>query len=278
MTTIAKLTAAKEFLQAKLDPKFLSQEPTGLILGTGLNVVAKDWGEQSISFADIPHFPLSQSKDHGEVLRTGYLEGLPLIIQTGRVHLYEGYSPEEVCFGVRLLAELGVKRLIITNSAGALNPKFLVPSIMLVTDQINLTGVSPLTGPNNPDWGLRFPDLSGMFDAKLQKLAQETALELGLNLERGVYVGVHGPELETPAETRFYRMIGADAIGMSSVLEAIAAKHRGLEILELACLANKNLPDCMQTITIAEIVAKTQIAAQDLSKLLQGLAAKLTNI
>ncbi|MBQ7739082.1 MAG: purine-nucleoside phosphorylase [Desulfovibrionaceae bacterium] len=276
MSTIKKLTAAKVFLENNIDKNFLAAKPTGLILGTGINEIMRHWAVQKISYLDIPNFPKSQSTDHGDVLALGYLGKLPLIVLTGRAHLYEGYSAAEVCFGVRLLAMLGVKRLIITNSSGALNPNFSVPGLLLVTDQINLTGQSPLIGPNDASMGLRFPDLTQLFDPTLQKLAQEAALSVGIRLERGVYVGVHGPELETPAETRFYRAIGGDAIGMSSVLEAIAAKHMGLDILEISCLSNKNLPDCMQPIKIEDVVSQTQVAAQKFWLVLKELAPKMT--
>ncbi len=173
--------------------------------------------------------------------------------------------------GVRVMHGLGVQTLVVTNAAGALNPAFETGRLMLICDQVNLTGVSPLTGINCEAWGLRFPDMSEVFDVKLRALAQTTAISLGIALERGVYVGVHGPELETPAETRLYRALGCDAIGMSSVLEIISARHLGMRILGLSCLTNKNLPDCMAPVTIEDILASSRRAAGDLSRLLLGM-------
>ncbi|MBQ7617653.1 MAG: purine-nucleoside phosphorylase, partial [Desulfovibrio sp.] len=165
--------------------------------------------------------------------------------------------------------------LFLSNAAGGLNPEFKIGRLMVLTDQLNFTGVSPLTGPNDEAYGLRFPDMSCPFDRKLISLAEETARELNLPLERGIYVGVHGPELETRAETRFYRSLGADAIGMSSVLEVICARHLGLRVLAFSIIANLNLPDCMQEILLEDVLAASGRAEADLLQLWQRILPKL---
>lgn len=278
MQNYPEVHASLEALKAKLDPHFLKAKPVGLILGTGLDALDSLLDAESLNYADIPYFPKCSEQSHSGVLKAGYLENLPVIALCGRVHLYEGYSPAKVCHGVRTLRGLGAETLIVTNSAGALNPNFSIPSLMLALDQINFTGQSPLQGPNYEAWGLRFPDLSHIFDPKLINLSLKCALELGITLEKGVYIGVHGPELETPAETKMYRAFGADAIGMSSVLEVIAAKHLGFKILQISCLSNKNLPDCMAEISLEEVIENTRLAAQDLERLLRALAKRMTKV
>ncbi|MCR4666586.1 MAG: purine-nucleoside phosphorylase [Desulfovibrio sp.] len=249
--------------------------PLGVILGTGLSFLSERIDGKEVPFSDLPFFPVSTTSSHKGSFVYGTLDGWPLLIQAGRVHLYEGYSAGEVCMGVRVMASLGIHTLLVTNAAGALNPLFGVGNLFLATDQINMTGLSPLSGPNHESFGLRFPDMSRPFDPDLMAAAQQKALDLGIPLEKGVYIGVHGPELETPAETRMYRMLGADAIGMSSVLEVISARHLGLRVLALSSLANKNLPDCMESMSIEEIVRQSALAERHLSSLLTALLPEL---
>lgn len=260
----------------------------GLVLGTGLSGLAAELLTGSsngpaaggascvrVPFADLPGFPLPGVDSHQGAFVRGRLNGVPVLAQQGRCHLYEGRSPAEVCMGVRVMAGLGVKTLIITNAAGALNPRFEAGTLMCMADQINHTGASPLTGPNCAAWGERFPDMSAPFDPALQALALETAGALGIRLERGVYIGVHGPEMESPAETRMYRQWGADAVGMSTVLEVIAARHLGMRVLGVSCLSNKNLPDCMAPVPLAEVIAVAGRAGENLARLLRALVTKL---
>ncbi len=248
----------------------------GLVLGTGLGGAA---GElellASLPYSAIPGFPQSTAPGHAGSLGAGLLGGVPAWVLAGRFHLYEGYTPAEVASGVRLLAGLGVDTVILTNAAGALNPQFDAGSLMLVTDHLNCTGLSPLTGPNYPEWGERFPDMSRAYDPDLGRLARDCASRLDIRLERGVYAGVCGPHLETPAETRALRLLGADAVGMSTVLETIAARHLGMRVLAVSCLANKNLPDCMKPITLEGVLAAAAAAAADLGQLLAAVAAGL---
>lgn len=246
----------------------------GLVLGSGLGPVAEAiTGAVDIPYADLPGLPQSSVAGHGGFLRAGSLSGRPVLALCGRVHLYEGFPAREACLPVRVLASLGVRTLVLTNAAGALNPLFQAGSLMLITDHINLSGQDPLTGPNNEAWGPRFPDLSRVWCPDLLTLARREAQRLGLLVERGVYVQVHGPSLETPAETRAYRQLGADAIGMSTVVEAIAATHMGLRLLGISCLTNKNTPDCMDAISHEDVLAMAGRTAQDMARLLCALAA-----
>ena len=256
--------------------------PLALILGTGLSPLAgqllagtHDRPGLRVPFADVPGMPLPGVDSHSGAFLFGWLGDVPVVAQQGRCHLYEGRSPAEVCMGVRLMAGLGADTLVVTNAAGALNPRFEAGDLMCIADQINHTGFSPLTGPNHEGWGERFPDMSCIFDAGLQRLALDCAAHLGIRLERGVYIGVHGPEMESPAETRMYRQWGADAVGMSTVLEVIAARHLGLRVLGISCLTNKNLPDCMAPAPLAEVLAVAGRAGQELARLLAAVAAGL---
>lgn len=244
----------------------------GLVTGSGLGELTSRMEDAvGLKYSDIPNFPVSTVEGHEGTLVIGNLEGVPTVAMNGRVHLYEGFSAQEVTFGTRLMFELGVRTLILTNAAGALNPQFAVGSPMLITDHINFMGSSPLTGKNNEKWGPRFPDMSRVYDPSLQKEALQCALRLGIPLERGVYIGVPGPALETPAETRMYRALGADAIGMSTVPEAIAAHHMGIKVLGLSCLTNKNLPDCIQEVTHEQVLQQAAQSSAAMTKLILEL-------
>lgn len=258
----------------------------GIVLGTGLSGLIDVLPHRvTVPYAQIPgNFPVPGEDGHvgafvwGRMPSAGQAPdnvGRPVLVAQGRCHLYEGRSPAEVCTVVRVMAALGVKTLIITNAAGALNPQFAVGSIMCMTDIINHTGVSPLTGPNCATWGPRFPDMSSPLDPELCQQTLKVATRLGLRLEQGVYIGVHGPELETPAETRMYRQWGADAVGMSTVLEIIAARHLGMRVLGLSCLTNKNLPDAMRPVSLEEIQTMAARTGRDLVKLIQAMVTSV---
>ena len=259
----------KELAQNNLSPKI------GIALGTGLGsfVDAVNVSE-TISYSDITDFPHSTVESHAGQFVFGTLAGVPVVIQQGRNHLYEGYSPAEVSMGVRVMAHLGIDTYIATNAAGCLVPQWDAGSLMAITDHINFTGRSPLSGCNIDAWGPRFPDMSKAYDTSLIQCAIDEAAKLGIRLERGVYVGVHGPQLETPAETRMFKTLGADAVGMSTVMEVIAARHLGLKVLGISCLTNKNLPDCMEDVPIEEIIRTANQAGTNLSALLQAVVAK----
>lgn len=250
---------------------------TGIILGTGLSVIGDVLSGDGVktAFSELPNFPPASVDSHSGMFLAGCLSGLPVIIQQGRCHLYEGRSPREICMGVRVMASIGVRTLIITNAAGALNPFFIAGTAMLIGDIINYTGISPLTGINCDAWGDRFPDMSCPFDVELRQIARQEALSLGMRLEEGVYIGVHGPEMETPAETRMYRQWGADAVGMSTVLEVIAARHCGMRVLGISCLTNKNLPDCMQPAPIEEVIATANRTGKEIAELIGAVCQRL---
>jgi purine-nucleoside phosphorylase len=256
--------------KAALGP--LAPGTVGLVAGTGLSGLAASLtGGREVACATLPGFPRATAPGHEGRLVCGEMAGRPVALLAGRLHLYEGYSPREVAFGVRLLAGLGLRTLIVTNAAGALDPGFAPGGLMRVTDHINLTGRSPLTGPNDERLGPRFPDMSQAYCPRLGEIADRAALSLGLRLERGVYAGVLGPNLETPAETRMLRLLGADAVGMSTVIEVIAARHLGLSVLAISCLTNRNLPDCMAETSLEEVLATARAAEGDLARLLSSV-------
>lgn len=253
-----------------------SQPAAAVILGTGAGGLGACLAEAlTIPYGDIPHFPRASAPSHAGQLRYGQLAGRRILIFQGRFHAYEGYSLLQVTFPVRVLAALGVEILILTNAAGGLRPILASGDLMLIRDHINLLGDNPLVGENIDAWGPRFPDLSRVYDPRLADLARQVALENGIRLQEGVYVAVKGPSLETPAETRMLRLLGADAVGMSTVAEAIAGVHAGLRLLGLSIISNVNLPDAMAPIAIEEIIAVVQKAEASLLKLLTGIAAQL---
>lgn len=274
---------AAQALAKRLPNAFFRQLPgtIGLVLGTGLSglidMVDMEEGCR-VAFQDLPRFPASSAKSHAGVFLYGQLGAAPVLIQAGRVHLYEGHSPAEVCMGVRVMGCLGVKKLILTNAAGSLNPLFPAGGLMRITDMINHTGASPLTGANHEAWGVRFPDFTRVFDAKMGEATDKAALELGIRLEKGIYIGVHGPELETPAETRMYRSWGGDAIGMSTVLEAAAGRHMGMAILGISCLTNQNLPDHMEESSLEGILETAFLCGAKLAQLLRAAAPRLAGL
>ncbi|MDD3581880.1 MAG: purine-nucleoside phosphorylase [Desulfobacca sp.] len=249
----------------------------GIILGTGYGGLAQHLSVSlSLPYTEIPHFPRPTGPSHAGQLLSGSLGGKAVLVFQGRVHAYEGYALTQVTFPVRVMAALGLKLLIITNAAGGLNPLFQAGDLMLISDHLNLLGDNPLVGYNVDDWGLRFPDCRAVYDRQLRELAEQVALQLGLRLRQGVYVAVKGPSLETPAETRFLRLIGADAVGMSSVPEAIVALHAGMRILGLSVIANVNLPDAMAPIEISEVIRVVQQAEPLLVRLLVGLLEQIS--
>jgi purine-nucleoside phosphorylase len=246
------------------------QAVIGLMTGSGLgeSLAAIDV-QDTIDYADIPHFPLPTVESHPGRLVSGILSDRQVIAMQGRFHLYEGYSAQEVTFPVRVMQMLGIRTLILTNAAGGLNLSFQPGDIMVIEDHINLTGENPLAGPNIDDWGPRFPDMTAVYDRQLADLAWKTAASNGWEIRKGVYAGLKGPSLETSAETRFLRQIGADAVGFSTVQEAIAAVHAGMRILGLSIITNINDPDHPTPDTEAGIVAVARSASARLSAIMR---------
>ncbi len=252
------------------------QPLAGLLTGTGLGDCAEAVDvHQVLDYDAIPYFPRSTVASHRGRLLLGRLQDRPVAAFQGRFHLYEGYSPREVTFPVRVLQRLGARFLLVTNAAGGLNPNHRAGDIMLIADHINLTGENPLVGPNDPDWGLRFPDMSRVYDPELMDRARTIARELGLPLASGIYAGLKGPSLETPAELRFLRAIGADAVGLSTVQEVIAAVHAGLRILGLSVITNIADPDAPAPATVEDIIAVADQTAPRLKQLMIAILEQL---
>lgn len=253
----------------------------GLILGSGLNALADEVTDADrISYADIPHFPRPSVEGHAGRLVIGQLAGQDVIIMQGRVHAYEGHSLQLVTFPVRVLAELGVETLLVTNAAGGLNPSFHAGDLMLITDQIGLmamTGGNPLWGPNDASLGPRFPAMNKAYDPALRRLALKVAADLGTELRQGIYVGLGGPTFETPAEVRFLRMIGGDATGMSTVPEVIVARHMGLRVLGVSGISNVAIadPDSEEEANHEEVLAAGRVMVPKLMALLRGILAEM---
>lgn len=211
----------------------------GLILGSGLGILA-DLIQDGISipYQDIPHFPVSTVEGHDGELLLGTIEGRAVVMMKGRFHMYEGYGPEVTAFPVRVMKELGVTSLLVTNAAGGVNTSYEPGDLMLISDHLNLTGKNPLVGPNDAALGVRFPDMSEGYSRRLRSLLKDTAAAKGIQVQEGVYAGLLGPTYETPAEIRMLRTLGADAVGMSTVSETIVARHAGLEVLGISCISN----------------------------------------
>ena len=231
------LSQAVEFIKNTIGEK--SSPKIALILGSGLGALAEEVKNPiKIKYHEIPFFKQSSIEGHVGQLVIGKFEGKEIIIMQGRIHHYEGYSLQEVTFPIKVMKKLGVEKLIITNAAGAVNEKFDIGSLMLITDHINLLGANPLVGKNDNDLGTRFPDMSEVYDKKLIELAEKNANKLKINVEKGIYAANIGPSYETPAEIKMLRTIGADAVGMSTVPEAIVANYCGMKVLGISCITN----------------------------------------
>ncbi len=275
--TRAHYRAAADVIRART----LHRPTVGLILGSGLNALADEVREADrIPYAEIPHFPRPSVEGHAGQLVIGQLEGRAVAILQGRVHAYEGYSLQEVTFPVRVLAELGVNTLVVTNAAGGLNPAFRPGDLMLIVDHIGLmamTGGNPLWGPNDNSLGPRFPAMNKAYDPALRRLALKVAGDLGIELHQGVYVGLGGPTFETPAEVRFLRLIGGDATGMSTVPEVIVARHMGLRVLGISGISNVAISDpaAEEEANHEEVLMAGRIMVPKLLALLRGVLAEL---
>ena len=264
-----RVVAARASIGARLG----GPAEVALILGSGLGHLADVVeGAAVVPYGEIAGFPVSTAPGHAGRLVTGRLHGRRVVLMQGRLHLYEGWAAQDIALAVHLLKALGARRLIVTNAAGALNPDFAPGEVMLIEDHLNFTGANPLTGPNDDRLGLRFPDLSLAYDPALRLAALEAAGAAGLRLCRGIYAGVAGPSLETSAERRFMRAAGADAVGMSTVLEVIAAAHAGMEVLGLSAITNAATggPDQAPD-TIEEVLAVAARAGETIAALLAVL-------
>jgi purine-nucleoside phosphorylase len=244
----------------------------GLVLGTGLGALAREIdAEASIPYPEIPFFPRSTVESHKGQLVCGRLAGQSVVAMEGRFHLYEGYSPWQVTFPIRVMKELGCELLIVSNAAGGLNPLTSKGDLIVIEDHINLMALNPLVGPNDERLGPRFPDLIEPYNRQLQDLALKVALELNIVAHRGVYVAVVGPNLETRAEYRFLRAIGADVVGMSTVPEVLVAVHAGMKVLGFSIVTDMCLPDALHPVRIEEIIAVANEAEAKLRSIVRGV-------
>jgi len=272
---LTQIAEARAFLA-----KRLPLEPeVGVILGTGLGDFADALDvETVIPYRDIPHFPVSTVESHAGELHVGTLAGRPAAVMKGRVHYYEGYTMRQVAFPVRVLKAIGCETLIVTNSVGGMNPDMSPGSLVVTTDHINLMGDNPLIGPNDEELGPRFPDMSEPYDRALVALAEGAAMDLRIPLRRAVFVAVPGPNLETAAEYRFLRWIGADIVGMSLVPEAIVAAHAGQRLLAFNVVTDACLPDRLEPVSIPDILATAGRAAPSLIRLVTEVVRRLDGV
>jgi len=272
MSLREKIAEAKKFIESrsKVKPKI------GIIVGTGLGTLAKEIEIKAIvPYSDIPHFAVSTAPGHEGNLILGKLSSNMIMAMQGRFHLYEGYSLEEITFPIRIMKEMGVELLIESNVAGGMNPNFKAGDLMIVTDHINLTGNNPLIGPNDERLGPRFPDMSEPYDKKLIELTNRIAIEEKIGIHQGVYVGLTGPNFETPAEYRFLRLIGADAVGMSTVCEVIVARHSGLRVLGISCITDECIPDRLEPVNFRKLIQVAQKVEPNLARLVKRLLREI---
>ena len=248
----------------------------GVVLGSGLGGFASRLTDRlEIPYETIPHWPVSTAEGHAGRLVLGRLGELPVAVMAGRVHLYEGYRPDQVVFGVRVLGRLGARALVLTNAAGGINPAFQRGLLVLISDHINLQGANPLVGPNEESLGPRFPDMTEAYSVRLRQIARETAAELGIPVAEGVYAAMLGPSYETPAEIRFLRIIGADLVGMSTVPEVIAARHMGLSVLAISCVTNMAAGLAPGPLSHREVLETGEMVRDRLSRLLEALLPRI---
>ncbi|WP_058302374.1 purine-nucleoside phosphorylase [Gorillibacterium timonense] len=256
--------------------KIKTKPTVGLILGSGLGALADEIENATvIPYAEIPHFAQSGAVGHANELVVGELKGKTVVAMKGRLHYYEGFTLDEVTFPVRLMRALGVEQLIVTNACGAVNTSFTPGELMIITDHINLVGTNPLIGPNNDELGTRFPDLSKVYNPQLRKLALQVADEQNIRLQQGVYAWWSGPTYETPAEIRMIRTLGADAVGMSTVPEAIVAVHGGMKVLGISCLTNMACGILDQPLNHEEVIEVAARVRTTFLELVKGILQAL---
>ena len=273
--TLEEIDQVAGFIGSKIQIK----PRVGLILGTGLGDLAKAiQNAQVIPYSSIPQWPVSTVVGHTGQLVAGEWEGRPVLVMQGRIHYYEGYSMQQVTLPVRVMQRLGIEILVVTNAAGAINPDFAPGDVMLITDHLNLAGMAglnPLIGPNLDVFGPRFPDMSQAYDRHLCQLARKLAGENALPLREGVYVGLSGPSFESPADLRFLRLAGADAVGMSTVPEVIVARHGGTRVLGFSGISNKANLDGNTVTSHEEVLAAGGLLVPKLDKLIRGVLRAL---
>lgn len=268
--------ARVEETAAVIRGRFAARPDAAIILGTGLGQLAHEIDAvASIDYAELPGFPVPTVETHAGRLLCGTLAGKTVVAMSGRFHRYEGYTLQQVTFPVRVLRALGAETLIVSNACGGMNPLWAAGDLMLIADHINLLGDNPLIGPNDDELGPRFPDMSTAYDPALRELARAVALAQRLELREGVYAAVTGPNLETRAEYRFLRTLGADVVGMSTVPEVIVAVHAGMRVLGLSIITDECLPDALEPATLERIVAVANRAEPKLTQLVRGVLERM---
>lgn len=262
------IEAAAAFIRSKRDIR----PRVGIICGTGMGSLA-DRVENAtvIPYDDIPHFPVSTVESHHGNLMLGTLSGVEVFVMQGRFHYYEGYTLQQVTFPVRVMKALGCEAMVVMNAVGSMNPFIRKGSLVILQDQINMMGVNPLVGPNDETLGPRFPDMSEPFSRKLIALAEDVALKAGIATFRGVCIAVTGPNLETAAEYRAFRLLGADVVTMSTIPEVIVANHAGLKVLGISTVTDECYPDSLKPAEISEIIAAAQAAEPKLDVIVRGV-------
>lgn len=260
--------------------KRISHHPrVGMILGSGLNSLADSvQGAEVIPYGELPHWPISTVHGHAGQLVIGELEGQSVFVMQGRIHFYEGYSMSQITLPVRVMQRLGLEMMFVTNAAGGVHPDFVPGDVMLITDNLNLigmTGANPLMGPNIDELGPRFPDMSQAYDRELMAKARQVAASENIPLREGVYCALSGPSFEGPADLRFLRMIGADAVGMSTAPEVIVARHGGLRVLGLSGISNKANLDGSTITTHEEVIEAGTIITPKMEKIIRGVLRSL---
>ena len=270
--TVEMIGAAADRVRAR----FSTTPDVALILGTGLGALGREIAVRAtIEYTDIPGFPLSTVESHAGRLLCGTLGGKTVIAMQGRFHRYEGYTLQQVTFPVRVLQALGARTLVVSNACGGMNPLWAAGDLMLIADHINMLGDNPLVGENDDRLGPRFPDMSAPYDAALRALARAVAVEQRLTLREGVYVAVAGPSLETRAEYRMLRELGADVVGMSTVPEVIVAVHGGMRVLGVSIVTDQCLPDALEPASLEKILAVAGDAEPKLTALVRGVLERL---
>ncbi len=265
-----KIKAAADVLKEKFE-----KVDVVIVGGTGIDIKLEAEKTKELPYSDVPYMPLPSTKSHKGYFELFKKNDLNVVVAHGRFHYYERYTMQEVVFMVRALSVAGAKIVILTNAAGGLNPNFKKGDLMIVKDHINMMGANPLKGDNIDELGEKFPDMSKPYTVKHIEKFKEIALKKGIDLKEGVYVGVAGPSMETPAETRFFRMIGGDAIGMSTVPEIIALAHMNIDRVAISVITNVNKPDCMEKAPIDEVIKAASSASEKLSILINGFLEEL---
>ena len=268
MEDYVKMKETTAFIQKQLnfDPQY------GIILGTGLGGLVKEMQiEHEISYDKIPNFPVSTVESHQGKLIFGYLGGKKVITMQGRFHYYEGYSMKQVTFPVRIMKMLGIEKLIISNAAGALNPDYGLSDLMILNDHINLFPENPLTGPNIDELGVRFPDMSDAYDSEMIEKAMEIAEDLDCTVHQGVYAAVTGPNLETPAEYKYMRIIGGDAVGMSTIPENIVARQMGIPVFAISVMTDLGVPGKIKKVVVQDVIDAAMKAEPYMTELISEL-------